>query len=278
MTAAPHGLVRIRPPRRWESIDSRALWRFRGLIWALAARDITLRYRQTMLGVLWIVLQPLIGAGILSFVFGRVAMLDSAGVPYMLLAYVGLMGWNVFSTTVLKASTSLIGNASLISKVAFPRLVLPLSGVIGTFLDAGIAVIIGFVLVFSTDVRPGLAVLAFPVWMTLLAVLGLGIGLMFGALAVAYRDVTHILPVGLQLLLYASPVGYLAAAVPAGAIRNVFYLNPLAPLLDALRASLVGTPSVGGGSLAYAAVVSLATLLAGVVFFRRRERQFADVI
>lgn len=268
-------LVRIRPPRRWEALNLRALWQFRGLLWALSLRDIKLRYRQTALGVLWVVFQPLLGAGIFAFVFGRVAKLDSGGVPYVLFSYAGLLAWNLFSNTVLKAAGSLVSNASLVSRIFFPRLLLPFSSAVSGLLDFMIGLAAGFVLMLAQGYTPALSPLILPILLVTL-LLALGIGLICAALAVAYRDVLHLLPVALQLLLYASPVGYAVAAIPAE-WRDIYALNPLAPLLDSFRATLLGGP-IDFRALLYATAIAFAVFIVGLIVFRRRERQFADVI
>jgi len=271
-------IVRIRPPRTWEALDLSGLWRFRDLLLALAVRDIKLRYRQTLLGILWVVLQPLLGAGIFAFVFGRVARLDSGGEPYVLFAYAGLLAWNLFSGVVLKASGSLVANAPLVAKVFFPRLLLPFSGVVSTLLDFVIALAVGGILLVVCGHAPGVSVLLAPFWLVLLLLLATGVGLICGALAVAYRDVIHILPVTLQFLLYGSPVGYTIAVIPPGLPRLLYKLNPLAPLIEGFRGALLGHGEVGIRSAIYACVVAVAVFVAGLFFFRRMERQFADVI
>ena len=271
--AAP--LVRIRPPRRWESLDLRALWRFRELLCALAIRDIKLRYRQTALGIAWVVFQPLLGAGIFAFVFGKVARLDSDGVPYVLFSYAGLLAWNLFSSIVLKSATSLVGNSALVSKVFFPRLLLPFSAAISSLLDFAIGLAAGFALMLAQGhaLAPSPLILFALVLILLIA---LGFGLACAALAVAYRDVNHLLPVALQLLLYASPVGYALSAVPAQ-WRGFFLLNPLAPIIDSFRSALLGR-ALDPRSLIIATAAAALIFLAGVLVFRHRERQFADVI
>jgi len=270
--------VRIRPPRPWEALDLSALWRFRDLLFALAVRDIKLRYRQTLLGVLWVILQPLLGAGIFSFVFGRVAHLDSGGVPYVLFAYTGLLAWNLFNGIVLKASGSLVANASLVGKVFFPRLLLPISGVLSNLLDFVIASFVGMLLFFVTGQVPGVSLFAAPFWLFMLLLLATGLGLLGAALAVLYRDVLHVLPVALQFLLYGSPIGYTISVIPAGWPRLLYKLNPLAPLVDGLRVTLLSHGSIGRLSSGYACVVSVAVFVVGLLVFRRMERQFADVI
>jgi lipopolysaccharide transport system permease protein len=271
-------MIRIRPPRAWETLDLSALWRFRDLLRALAVRDIKLRYRQTVLGVLWVVLQPLAGAGIFAFVFGRVARLTSGDVPYVLFTYTGILAWNLFNGIVLKAAGSLVSNAPLVAKVFFPRLLLPFSGVVSTLLDFAIALSVGALLCVSSGHQPGWSLLAAPFWVALLVLLGTGVGLGCAALAVSYRDVVHVLPVALQFLLYGSPVGYSVSVIPPGLPRTAYKLNPLAALIEGFRDALVGHGHVGMRSAIYAFVVSILVFLAGLVLFRRMERQFADVI
>jgi len=255
-------IVRIRPPRPWEALDLRSLWRFRDLLLALAVRDIKLRYRQTALGVLWVVLQPLLAAGIFAFVFGRIAHLDSGGVPYVLFCYAGLLAWNLFSGVVLKASGSLVANASLVAKIFFPRVVLPFSTVISTLLDFAIGLVVGLALLLAYGRVPGLALLAAPFWLAFLLLLATGVGLICAALAVAYRDVMHIL----------------VAVIPEGLPRTLYKLNPIAPLIEGFRGALLGQGSVGPRSAVYAIVFTIGVFMAGLIFFRRMERQFADVI
>jgi lipopolysaccharide transport system permease protein len=271
-------IVRIRPPRPWEALDLSGLWRFRDLLFALAVRDIKLRYRQTLLGVLWVVLQPLLGAGIFAFIFGRVARLDSGGVPYLLFAYTGLLAWNLFNGIVLKASGSLVANAPLVAKVFFPRLLLPISGVLSTLLDFAIALFVGVLLFFISGQVPGASLVVAPFWLVMLLLLATGLGLLGAALAVLYRDVLHVLPVALQFLLYGSPIGYTISVIPAGWPRLLYKLNPLAPLVEGLRVSLLGHGSIGLLSGGYACAISMVIFVVGLIVFRRMERQFADVI
>jgi lipopolysaccharide transport system permease protein len=267
----------IRPTRGWRSLDLREVWRFRDLLVMFAVRDLKLRYRQTALGVAWVVILPILGAGIFAMVFGRVARLPSAGVPYFLLAYVGLLGWNLFQGTLSRAGGSLVTHAHLVSKVYFPRVIVPLSAGVSACIDTLVALLLLVILlpVYHLGLTP--AVLLVPVWLLLLQVLGLGLSLYASALSVSYRDVSHILPVAIQFLLYASPVGYRATQVPH-TFQAMYLLNPLAGLLEALRWSILGTVEPRWGSVAYAAVVSCLVLVGGAFAFRRMERKFADVL
>jgi lipopolysaccharide transport system permease protein len=270
-------LHRIEPKSDWTAIKVRELWQFRDLLMALAGRDLRLRYKQTALGAVWVVLQPLLAAGVFSFVFGTVAKMPSDGMPYFLFSYAGLLGWNLFFNTVSKTSACLVGNSHLISKVYFPRLILPLSTIPSTLVDLAVALVMMGVLMMIYHIRPGAELALLPVWIILLMLLSLGIGLVTSALAVSYRDVTYIMPVALQLLLYGSPIAYAVSAVPAR-VRTIYQLNPLAPLLDAFRWSLLKRGELSPGFLTIAAAVCVITFFVGLYSFKAMEKRFADVI
>ncbi|MGD9703385.1 MAG: ABC transporter permease [Acidimicrobiia bacterium] len=271
----PH--IVIKPPSRWAPLNLREVWEFRDLLTRFAIRDLKLRYKQTALGVIWVVLQPLLAAGIFSFVFGRVADLPSEGVPYFVFAYVGMMAWTAFSSTLSKISSSLVGNAQLISKIFFPRLVLPLSTLGSTLVDFAVALAMGAVVIAAGGVAPGLAVLTMPLWFVLALLLGTGLGLVAAALMVQYRDIGYVLPVVTQMLLYGTPIAYAMSAVPQSA-KWVVQLNPLAGVIEGFRWSLLDTPAPTGGVIIWSAVASITLFLAGSLVFTRMERRFADVI
>lgn len=267
----------LRASSGWVALNLAELWQFRDLVATLAGRDLKLRYKQTALGVIWVILQPLMAAGIFSFVFGKVARMPSDGVPYFIFSYAGLMAWTLFSSTVAKVSGSLVGNAHLISKVFFPRLILPLSAIPSVLVDFAIALVMMAVLMFMHRVVPTWGLLLLPVWIAVLLVLATGIGLCTTSLMVSYRDVGYVLPVVLQIVLYASPVAYAVSGVPEH-LRIWYDLNPLSPLLEAFRWSLLGRGWMDWPHLAYAALVAMLLALVGVYSFKRMERRFADVI
>ncbi len=273
----PDPLLVIQPGSGWTAINLRELWQFRDLLFTLAGRDLRLRYKQTALGVVWVILQPLLAAGIFSFVFGRVARLPSDGLSYFVFSYAGLLGWNLFSGTLTKVSGSLVGNAHLISKVFFPRLILPLSAVPSTLVDFGVAAAMMIALLFTHGIPVGWGLLLLPVWIGTLLTLATGIGLWSASLMVSYRDIGYVLPVALQLLLYASPVAYPASAVPAS-LQTLYQCNPLVPVLEAFRWSLLGRGELNSWALAWAAALTGSVFLVGVFSFKRMERTFADVI
>jgi lipopolysaccharide transport system permease protein len=272
----PHRV--LRPRRSWVPADPRELLEFRGLLARFAARDITLRYRQTALGVSWVILQPLLGAGILTFVFGSVAGLPAPeGIPYFVFSLVGMVGWTAFSQVATRSSASLVGNASLVQKVFFPRLLLPVSTVLSTAVDVVVSLGLLAVLLAVNGIWSGAAIVTFPLWLALFFLLGLGLGLASSALMVRFRDVQYVLPVAVQLLLFISPVAYSLDAVPAGS-RQIYELNPLAGMLEGFRWSVLGTAAPSAASVAYSVVAAVLALAFGLLIFNRMEQEFADVI
>lgn len=271
-------VTRIRPPRRWIGLGVDELVAFRELAYRLARRDLTVRYRQTLLGVAWVFLQPLLAAGAFTLIFRRVAGLPSPeGVPYFVLAFWGSTAFASFTTGLTKASSSLVGNSALVSKVYFPRLLLPLSTMGTSLLDASVASVLGIAVTLVAGVTPGWPLLTLPLWFVALQVLGLALGLFFAPLVVKYRDVGYLLPVLSQLLMFLSPVGYALLTVP-DSLRFRYLLNPIAPLLEGARWAALDTSPPPWGFVAYAAVLGVVVAVVAAFLFRRQERIFADVI
>jgi lipopolysaccharide transport system permease protein len=267
----------IRPVGDRAFPDFAELWRFRDLCVALGRRDVTLRYRQTLLGVLWVVLQPLIAGGLFSIVFGKVARLPSEGRPYFVFAYAGFIAWSAFQSTLTRASSSLLAQSNLVSKVYFPRLVLPVSALFSSAVDFAVGLGSLAVLLAAFRLAPGLPLLTLPFWILLLHAMGLGLGALAAALSVRFRDLQHALPVLVQLLLYASPVAYAISAVPER-LRPYFLLNPMSGVLDGFRWSVLGTTPPGAAAVALSVAGAGVALVAGAVVFARFERRLADVI
>lgn len=270
-------VVHIRAGRGPLNIDIGLIWKFRDLLFAFAWRDIRLRYRQTFLGVAWVVLQPLLGAAIFAFVFGVVARMPSGGAPYLAISYSGLLGWTLFSTGLTRISSSLVANAELVRKVFFPRLLLPLGVVPSLLLDLVCGGLLMAVIMAAYRIAPGWRLAMFPVGVVALTGMALGLGMIAGSLAVRYRDIQYIVPLMVQLLMYASPVGYSASAVPAF-VKPFYDLNPLVAPIEAIRWSLIGIGHVSPWGLAYSFGWAAVLLVIGLVVFRVMERKFADVI
>ncbi len=267
----------IKPTSGWQAINVAELWHFRDLLTTLAQRDVRLRYRQTALGALWVVLQPLMAAVIFTVVFTRIAHLPTDGLPALAFMFASMLAWNVFSSTLIKVSGCLVGNANLVSKVYFPRLVLPLSTILSTLLDFCVSLVMLAAIMIFYRIVPGWGLLLLPVWVLLMLLLAVGIGLFTSALMVTYRDVAYVLPVVINFLLYASPVPYSLASVH-GILHSIFVLNPLTGLLQAFRWSLLADGTLPLGLVAYSAVFSLAVFVLGAFSFKKMERKFADVI
>jgi len=276
-SAHPAEVVVIKPSKGLVDIDFKAMWQFRDLLFAFADRDIRLRYRQTVLGGIWVILQPLLSALIFAVVFGFIAKMPSQGMPYFLIAFSGMLGWTLFQGNLTRVTPSLIGNGPLIRKVYFPRLLAPLGVVPSVLLDFMVSLAVMVVLLFVYDVVPNWGLLLFPLCVLSILMLSLGLGLIGASLSVKYRDIQHIVPFVTQLLMYASPVGYSIAVVPER-IRPYYLLNPLAEPIDAIRWSILGVGNPSFAYLAYAFVASFGILWLGLIVFRSCEREFADVI
>ena len=205
----------ITPPTRFPLPHWRELWEAREVAMRFGQRDVVLRYRQTAIGVAWVLIQPLAAAGVFSIIFGSVAQLPTGGVPYFLFSFISLLGWTLFSSIVGRAAPSLVGNQALVSKVFFPRMLVPISTVMSCLLDFTVGLGLGVVLLIVYGVNPGWAVLLLPVWVLLFVLLGLGIGLACSAWMVKYRDIAYVLPWLIQVALFATPVAYSLEAVPA---------------------------------------------------------------
>ena len=272
-------VLQIRPRRPWNWDSVVEFWSYRDLLWTLALRDLRLRYRQTALGVLWVVFQPVAGAGVFSVVFGWIAGLGSKDGSYFLFTLSGMLIWNVFQSTLAKTSMALVGNAPLVSKVYFPRLLLPFSTILSTFVDFGIGFLVFAVVAFLNAWTPSLlGLMAFAGWLLVGLVGACGLGLLASALMTRFRDVQHVLPMLLPFVMYATPVAYSLQRVPEKWMA-VYAYNPMTWVLEGGRFALFGegTP-VSTGWILYTVGVSLFALGIGLLGFRRMERSFADVL
>ncbi len=267
----------IRPADNRLLPDLGEVWRFRDLWLALGRRDVTLRYRQTVLGVVWVVLQPLIAGGVFAVVFGRVAKLPSEGVPYFVFSFAGFVAWNAFQNTLVRSAGSLLAQGNLVTKVYFPRLALPLSSIVSSFVDFVVGVASLAMLLVFAHVTPTAALLTLPFWVLLLHTAGLALGTLAAAISMRFRDLQYALPVLAQLLLYASPVAYSTTAVPER-LRPFFQLNPLTGMLDGFRWAMLGTVPPTPGAVAIAVGGTTLLLVLALSVFARFERHIADVI
>jgi ABC-type polysaccharide/polyol phosphate export permease len=258
------------------ALSLRELVERRELVWFLAGRDLKVRYKQALLGASWSIVQPVVGALALTVVFHRVADVGSDGVPYVPFAMLGFAVWTLFARSVTAATASLVANTALITKVYFPRLLLPLAAVAPNLVDAAVALLPVAVAMAITATSPSAAIVTLPLWIVAVAVAGLGLGLVFATLNVRFRDAGAVIGLLVQLLFFLSPVAYPASAIE-GAAEWAYYCNPMAGLIGGARWSMLGTTWPG-----WPIVVSFAStailLVIGPLVFRRGERRFADVI
>jgi lipopolysaccharide transport system permease protein len=261
---------------RGQGMGLAEVWRRRDLLWFLVLRDLKLRYRQTALGAVWVVLQPLATMVIFTLVFGRFAGMSSEGLPYPVWSYTGLVAWVYFANSVSRASTSVVGNVAMVEKVYFPRLVLPVAAVLSGLLDFVMAsVLIGLLLAWY-GIVPGPAVAAWPLFTALAVVASAGFGLWVAALNARYRDVQYVLPFITQLWLFATPIAYPLTVLPER-WRPLMSLNPMAGVVDGFRWSLLSTTAPTSLFLV-SGVVALAVLATGLVYFHHVQSDFADFI
>ena len=280
--AAGHGEERvptlvIRPPRGRAGLGLGELGAYRDLLYFLMWRDVKVRYKQTLLGAAWAVLQPFLLMVVFSVVLGRLGGLPSQGIPYPIFTYAALVPWTLFASSLAASSDSLVGNQMLISKVYFPRLILPI-GAAGSFvIDFAIAMAILFVMMIAYGIAPTWNVVWLPLFTLLAFVTALAVGIVLSAVNVRYRDVRHAVPFGIQLWLFASPVAYSATLIPPE-WQGWYGLNPMAGVAEGFRWALLGTERPSLALLAASAAGAVALLVWGTAYFHRAERTFADVI
>jgi lipopolysaccharide transport system permease protein len=267
----------IRPPKGWIPVDLRELWVYRELLYFLAWRDIKVRYRQTLLGFAWAIIQPLFMMIVFSLFFGQLAGVPSEGIPYPLFSYAAVLPWTLFAEGLTRSSNSLVQEANLLQKVYFPRLIMPLSGILSPLVDFAIAFLVLFGLMFYYGYYPGITMLWLPLFLLLELMLALGVGLWLSAINVEYRDVRYVIPFLIQIWLFASPVVYSTSFVPERFQTAYGIINPMAGIIEGFRWAIVGTEPPTYLMVASAAII-VVILISGAFYFRRRERTFADVV
>jgi lipopolysaccharide transport system permease protein len=266
----------IEPVKGWRMLDWRELWAYRELLWVLTARDIKVRYKQTVLGAAWAIIRPVTTMVIFSIVFGQLAKMPSDGFPYPVFVYAGLLPWTFFAGAISTSGQSLIGSSHLISKVYFPRLIIPMSSIGAGLLDLAISSVILLLLMLWYQVPWTVNLLAAPLLLLATSFAALGIGTLLSALTVAYRDFSHLTPFLVQVWMYVTPIIFPLSIVPER-WQWPMYLNPMTGLVQGFRSAFLGTP-FDATSLFISCAISLATFAAGVAYFERVERRFADII
>jgi len=267
----------IEPKRGWVPIDLREVWDYRELLYFLTKRDIKVRYKQTILGGLWAVIQPAFTMIVFTLFFGRLAKVPSDGLPYPIFVYAGLLPWTYFANAVSASGNSLVGNANLITKVYFPRLMVPASAALAGLLDFFIALFVLGALMIYYQFVPGMGLLLFPFLVALTFLCAVGVGLWLSALNVQYRDIRYAIPFLIQIWMFLSPVIYPVSLV-SEKYQWLLALNPMGGLIHAYRASLLGHQPVDWPLLGLSALIIVALFLGGLYYFRRMEKVFADIV
>lgn len=270
-------VVIIEPRHRIFDIDLKGLWQYRELLYFLIWRDVKVLYKQTAIGAGWAVLQPLATMAVFTIIFGALAKIPSDGLPYPIFAYTALLPWTYFSQAVTRSGTSVVGDANLISKVYFPRLLVPLSAALAPLVDFAIAFVLLLGMMAWYGIVPTAATLALPVVFVLAIVTAMAVGLWLSALNVLYRDVRHAIPFLLLLWMYASPIAYPVSLVPER-WRALYGLNPMVGVIEGFRWALLGGAGHDLSTIMTSAIAVVILFVGGVVFFRRIERTFADIV
>ncbi len=275
--ARPRETIYIKPSTGLAALNLRDLWTYRELVFFMIWRDIKVRYKQTLLGAAWAVIQPVLTMLVFNFIFGTVAKVNTEGIPYPIFSYTALLPWGLFTGALNNASRSLTSNTNMITKIYFPRLVLPLSSVLGGLVDFAIAFVILVVMMIYYKVTPTAAIVWLPLFLLLTIVTALGVALWLSAINVQYRDVNYVLPFLTQFWLFLTPVAY-SAKVISDKWQLVYSLNPMAGVVNGFRWALLGSNSGPNLNMAISVLISLVILVSGLFYFRSMERTFADTI
>lgn len=270
--------VLIAPPRAWEALALREVWRHRDLLVFLVWRDLAVRYKQTILGPLWVVITPIVSMVIFSLFLGGLVGIPSDGVPYPLFSFAALVPWALFSNVLTRTANSLVGNSHLITKVYFPRLILPLASVFSSVIDFVLPLLVLLALMLAYGYVPTINVIFLPLFLLVCMATGLAVGLWLAAWNVRYRDVGFLMPFLTQAWMYATPVVYSSSLITSETVRAVYQLNPMVMVIDGFRWALLGLGDPPGAEALLALALMLVVLAGGIFYFRKTERVFTDVV
>jgi lipopolysaccharide transport system permease protein len=269
--------LRIAPSKGWVSLRLHELWEYRELLYFLIWRDIKVRYKQTALGASWAIIQPVFTMLVFSLFFGHLGKIPSDGIPYPIFSFAALVPWTFFANGLGQSSNSLVGNANLITKIYFPRLIVPLASVFSGIVDFLLAFVVLLGMMLYYGLVPTLNVLWLPLFVLLALVTSLGVGLWFSALNVEYRDVRYVVPFITQFWLFATPIAY-PSSLLSQPWRTVYGLNPMVGVVEGFRWALLGTNTAPGPIIAVSSAAALVILVTGAFYFRRMEKTFADIV
>ena len=268
----------IKPSKGWVGLQLQDLWVYRELIYFLTWRDIKVRYKQSVLGILWAILKPFMAMVVFTIFFGNFARIPSDGLPYPIFSYTATLPWELFAASLGVASRSMVSNSNMVSKIYFPRLIIPMASVISSVIDffIGFTILIGMLIFYK--ITPTIAILWLPLLILLAVITALGVGFWTSALMVRYRDIGYIMPFIANLWMFLTPVVYPSSMIPEQ-YRLIFALNPMTGVIEGFRYALLGTTqSVSTGMVLLSALISIVILISGMFYFRRMEKQFADMI
>jgi lipopolysaccharide transport system permease protein len=268
----------IAPSKGWVNLRLREVWAYRELLYFLTWRDIKVRYKQTLLGASWAILQPVMNMVVFTLFFGGLAKVPSDGVPYPIFSFVALVPWTFFANSVTLSSNSLVGSAQLIKKIFFPRLVVPIAAVLGNLVDFLLAFLVLLLMMLYFHILPTVEMLWIPLFTLLALVTALGVGFWLSALNVEYRDIRYAVTFLIQLWQFASPVAYSSSLIKNDLLRTLYGLNPMAGVIDGFRWALLRKTAAPGPMIWISAAMAVILLVTGAFYFRRMERNFADVV
>ncbi|MEQ8924671.1 MAG: ABC transporter permease [Fulvivirga sp.] len=268
--------VTIKPTSGWKALNFRELWRYKDLLYFLTLRSIKAKYAQSVLGVGWAIIQPLVLTLVFTVIFGNLAKIGSDGIPYLLFSFTAMVPWNYFQNILTESTGSLISNREMISKVYFPRLVLPLSAIFSKMIDFGIGFLVLIGLLFYYQVVPDVEFIYIPFFLLLLIITSIGIGLILSAMAVQFRDINYAMSFMVRLIMYSAPVVYPLSLIPDH-YKFVYALNPLVAVIEGFRASVIPTAVIPWTIIYPGILVSICLLIMGLFYFRKMEKHFADI-
>jgi lipopolysaccharide transport system permease protein len=271
-------VIRIQPSRGWVSLRLRELWEYRELLYFLIWRDVKVRYKQTVLGAAWAIIQPFFTMVVFSVFFGNLAKVPSDGIPYPIFSYAALVPWTFFSNGLSQASNSLVGGARLIKKVYFPRLAMPIATVLGGVVDFLLAFIVLLGMMLYYGVMPTANVIWLPFFLMLALVTSLGVALWLSAMNVQFRDVRYTVPFLTQFWMFATPIAYSSSLIKNPLLRTLYGINPMTGVVEGFRWALLGADTAPGSIIIVSSLTALALLVSGMYYFRRMEKTFADVV
>ena len=267
----------IEPSRGWVPLNLKELWEYRELLYFLCWRDIKVRYKQTVLGAAWAILQPFLTMLVFTLFFGRLAQIPSDGIPYAIFCYAALVPWTFFANGLSQASNSLVSNGNLLTKVYFPRLIMPLAGVLSGIIDFVVAFVVLLGMMVYYGLVPTIHILWLPAFLLLALVTALGVAVWLSAMNVKYRDVRYVIPFLIQIWLFATPIAY-PSSLLSEPWQTLYGINPMVGVVEGLRWALLGTATAPGLMSMVSALAALVVLVTGVFYFRRMEKTFADVV